>query len=103
MFCGGAGASEPAGAWEFSGATAGPATVAIDWSAGGAEGISLIVPDGREDQVLVGCSQAPYGKVRPEMVLRLACGPDSVEVPFKVTDTVALDATTRARTIRTST
>ena len=91
MFCGGAGASETAGTWEFSGATAGPATVAIDWSAGGAKGISLIVADGRDEPVLVGSSQAPDGKVRPEMVLRLACGPDSMEVPFKVTDTVALE------------
>lgn len=80
-----------AGAWEFGGATAGPATAEIDWSAQGAEGVRLTTDDGRPDPVLVRGSASPEGVVRPEMVLRLACGAESLEVPFKVTDTAALE------------
>ena len=81
----------PAGTWEFSGPTAGPATVEIDWSTEGADGIALTAGDGRADPVLVRGSSSPEGVVRPEMVLRLACGADLLEVPFKVTDTGALE------------
>ena len=91
LACAGAEESAEAGTWEFGGATAGPATVAIDFTDEGVPEVSIVVPDGRGTPVLVSGAAAPEGAVRPEMVLRLACGAQSVEVPFKVTDTAALE------------
>ena len=79
-----------AGAWSFGGVTPGPAAVEIGWSKQGAESLTLQATDGRADPVPAG-GGASDGAVRPEMVLRLACGKSLLEVPFKVGDTLALE------------
>jgi len=65
--------------------------VEIEWSTEGASGVKLSTADGRPEPQPAGGSSSTEAVVRPEMVLRLASGSGSLSVPFKVTDTVALE------------
>jgi SAM-dependent methyltransferase len=88
-----AGAAEdrsPVGTWVFEGVTPGPATVEIDWLSDGQEALELTLGGGRAEPVLKSARRGDSAVVRPEMVLRLSCGPMAEELPLRVTCTEAL-------------
>lgn len=78
------------GTWVFEGARPGPAVVNIDWLDGGDGALELLV-EGGASPLAPSSSSRRSAVVRPEMTLRLACGGELLEVPFKVTSTEALE------------
>ena len=85
------GPSGTLGTWVFEGASPGPVSLDIDWLADGGGAVSLVTPEGRQDPVLVRALRQADAVVRPEMMLRVACGSQALEVPVKVTETAALE------------
>ncbi|MHB8894872.1 MAG: class I SAM-dependent methyltransferase [Candidatus Geothermincolia bacterium] len=90
-----AGVDEPdglAGTWIFGGAAPGPASVLIDWLEEGDGAVTLTPGSGRAAPRLVEGSRSDGSVIRPEMVLRLACGDSVMDFPVKVTCTDALES-----------
>lgn len=79
------------GRWVFVGASPGPASVRIDWLDGGEGAVSLSHDSDRGQPELSSASHLEGPVVRPEMVVRVACGPSSIELPLKVTSTEVLE------------
>jgi SAM-dependent methyltransferase len=85
------GPADTLGTWVFDCASPGPAALEIDWLAEGEGTLALVTPEGRDAPVLVRALRQADAVVRPEMLVRVACGAQALEVPVKVTETDALE------------
>jgi len=78
------------GTWVFTGASPGSLLAEIDWLSGGADALSLKCGEAGAPSLLE-CLRNEDAVVRPGMVLRLSADGGTIELPFKVTDTEALE------------
>ncbi|MFH1150987.1 MAG: class I SAM-dependent methyltransferase [Actinomycetota bacterium] len=81
---------EELGRWVFCEPAGGAATVFLDWSAPGAEMLSLASSEGTAPS-LVESSREDGVPVRPRMLVEVRCGGERLEFPIQVTDTRALE------------